>query len=64
MYIEWINGEPGPFTLELLKGNNAASMQDTRIPFKHTDGSSGSYKWQIPNDMPDGMYAFHYVFNG
>ncbi|KAK4518865.1 Flavin-linked sulfhydryl oxidase of the mitochondrial IMS [Mucor velutinosus] len=61
---EWINGVPGPFKLELLKGSNAASMQNTGVPFKNTEGSTGSYKWQVPSDVPAGTYAFHYVFNG
>ncbi|CAO0798348.1 unnamed protein product [Mucor circinelloides] len=61
---EWINGVPGPFKLELLKGNNAASMQNTGISFKNAEGSTGSYKWQVPSDIPAGTYAFHYVFNG
>ncbi|KAL9558247.1 hypothetical protein MBANPS3_000990 [Mucor bainieri] len=61
---EWNNGVPGPFKLELLKGSNAASMQNTGIPFKNTEGSTGSYKWQVPSDVPAGTYAFHYVFNG
>ncbi|GAN11211.1 hypothetical protein MAM1_0506c10770 [Mucor ambiguus] len=61
---EWNNGVPGPFKLELLKGSNAASMQNTGIPFKNAEGSTGSYKWQVPSDVPAGTYAFHYVFNG
>ncbi|KAL7313509.1 hypothetical protein PS15m_007248 [Mucor circinelloides] len=63
-YTEWINGVPGPFKLELLKGNNAASMQNTGVSFKNAEGSTGSYKWQVPSDIPAGTYAFHYVFNG
>ncbi|KAI8646894.1 hypothetical protein BD408DRAFT_479591 [Parasitella parasitica] len=59
---QWKNGEPGPFKIELLQGTDPASMQDANVAFKNTDGSTGSYKWEIPKDFAAGTYALHFVF--
>lgn len=46
VFIEWINGIEGPFTINVLTGKSAASMQRTNVSLK-ADGTAGYYDWVV-----------------
>ncbi|KAI8079628.1 uncharacterized protein B0P05DRAFT_541374 [Gilbertella persicaria] len=58
---KWNNGVPGPFTIIVLKGKNPDTMQPTGITL-NAEGNAGKYTWKIPEDIPEGVYAFEYQF--
>ncbi|KAG2201357.1 hypothetical protein INT47_001445 [Mucor saturninus] len=59
--IQWINGVEGPFTINVLTGKSAASMQRTSVSLK-ADGSTGSLDWTVDKRLPAGTYSFQFVY--